>query len=75
MRKLIVATFAALMLFAFEMTIPKSSEAGYHAPWYACYVESGGTLQKCVGPFNNQYACMGHQYSIPYGARWLGCKQ
>ena len=75
MRKLIVATFAALMLCAFEMTIPKSSQATYHAPWYACYVESGGTLQKCVGPFDNQYACMGYQYSIPYGARWLGCKQ
>ena len=75
MKTLIAATFAALMFFAFEMIVPKSSEATYHAPWYACYVESGGTLQKCVGPFNNQYACMGHQYSIPYGARWLGCKQ
>ena len=75
MKTLIAATFAALMLFTFEMTVPKSSEAGWNDPWYACYVVSGGTLQKCVGPFNNQYACMGHQYSIPYGARWLGCKQ
>ena len=67
MRKLIAAMFAVLILFAFEMAIPKSSQATYHAPWYACYVESGGTLQKCVGPFDNQYACMGYQYSIPYG--------
>ena len=28
MKTLIAATFAALMFFAFEMTIPKSSEAG-----------------------------------------------
>ena len=28
MKTLITATFAALMFFAFEMTIPKSSEAG-----------------------------------------------
>ena len=75
MKTLIAATFAALMFFAFEMAIPKSSEAGLNDPWYACYVVQGGTLQKCVGPFNNQYACMGYQYSIPYGARWLGCKQ
>ena len=75
MKTLITATFAALMFFAFEMTVPKSSEATYHAPWYACFVESGGTLQKCVGPFDNMYACMGYQYSIPYGARWMGCKQ
>ena len=75
MKTIIAAAFAALIFFASEMVIPKSSEATYHAPWYACYVESGGTLQKCVGPFDNQYACMGYRYSIPYGARWLGCKQ
>ena len=28
MKTLITATFAALMFFAFEMTVPKSSEAG-----------------------------------------------
>ena len=75
MKTLIAATFVAMMFFAFEMTVPKSSEAGYHAPWYACYVESGGTLRKCVGPYDNKFACMAYQYSIPYGARWLGCKQ
>ena len=74
-KKFVLAMFVAFAFFAFEMTVPKSSEAYYHAPWYACYVESGGTLQKCVGPFDNKYACMGYQYSIPYGARWMGCKQ
>ena len=52
MKKFVLAMFVAFAFFAFEMIIPKSSEAGYHAPWYACYVESGGTLQKCVGPFD-----------------------
>ena len=55
-------------------TINKS-EASYHAPWYACYVEQGGTLQKCMGPYQNKYACMATKYSLPYGARWIGCKQ
>jgi len=75
MKTFIVATFAALMFFAFEMAIPKSSEAGYNDPWYACYVVSGGTLQKCIGPFKDQWTCRSYQWKIPFGSRWTGCKQ
>ena len=75
MKTLIAATFAALMFFAFEMIVPKSSEASYHAPWYACFVESGGTLQKCVGPFNDRWTCQSYQWKLPLGSRWMGCKQ
>ena len=44
MKTLIAATFAALVLFAFEMTVPKKSKAGFNDPWYACYVVQGGSL-------------------------------
>ena len=43
MKKLIAATFAALMFFAFEMAIPKSSEAGM-----TCSTDSWGNTQ-CYG--------------------------
>ena len=75
MKTLIVATFAALMLFAFEMVVPKSSKAGLGDPWYACYVVSGGSLESCVGPFKDQFSCGAYRFKIPFGARWTGCKQ
>ena len=61
MKTLIAATFAALVLFAFEMTVPKKSKAGFNDPWYACYVVQGGSLVKCVGPFKDQFTCGAYQ--------------
>jgi len=75
MKKIIVAMFAVLMLFAFQMAVPKSSKAGLGDPWYACYVVQGGTLETCVGPFNDQFSCGAYRFKIPLGARWTGCKQ
>ena len=75
MKKFVLAMFVAFAFFAFEMIIPKSSEAGLNDPWYACYVVQGGTLQKCVGPFKDSFTCGAYQWKIPFGARWMGCKQ
>ena len=65
MKTFVIATFVVLVFFAFEMVAPKSSEAGWNDPWYACYVVSGGTLQKCVGPFKDQWTCRTYQWEIP----------
>ena len=67
--------FTAILFFGIQLLTLNKSEASYHAPWYACYVEQGGTLQKCIGPFQNKYACEAKRYSLPYGTRWIGCKQ
>ena len=75
MKKLIVTMLAVLMFVAFEMAVPKSSKAGLGDPWYACYVVSGGTLETCVGPFQDQFSCGAYRFQIPFGARWTGCKQ
>ena len=75
MKKLIAAMLAVLMFVAFEMVVPKSSKAGLGDPWYACYVVSGGTLETCVGPFQDQFSCGAYRFQIPFGARWTGCKQ
>ena len=75
MKKIIVAMFAVLMLFAFQMAVPKSSKAGIGDPWYACYQVQNGTLVKCVGPFKDQWKCGTYRYKIPFGAKWRGCKQ
>ena len=49
-------TIFASIVFIFLFTMPiTKTEASYHGPWYACYVESGGQLEKCVGPFKNKY--------------------
>ena len=67
--------FTATLFFGVQLLTLNKSEASYHVPWYACYVEQGGTLQKCIGPYQNKYVCMAAKYSLPYGARWIGCKQ
>ena len=73
MKKIILALTILIGLF---ILIPQKETKAYsHVPWYACYVEQGGQLEKCVGPFQNQYSCMAYRYQMPYGARWTGCKQ
>ena len=67
--------FTVTLFFGVQLLTLNKSEASYHAPWYACYVEQGGTLQKCIGPYQTKYACMAAKYSLPYGVRWIGCKQ
>ena len=69
-----IIIFTSVLFFGMQLLTLNKSEASYHAPWYACYVEQGGTLQKCIGPFQNKYACEAKRYSIPYGATWLGCR-
>tara|TARA_B110001452_G_C15044931_1_gene364879 strand:+ start:306 stop:533 length:228 start_codon:yes stop_codon:yes gene_type:complete len=75
MIKLKMIIFTSILFFGMQLLTLNKSEASYHAPWYACYVEQGGTLQKCIGPFQNKYACEAKRYSLPYGTRWIGCKQ
>ena len=70
-----IIIFTSVLFFGMQLLTLNKSEASYHAPWYACYVEQGGTLQKCMGPYQNKYACMAAKYSLPYGVRWIGCKQ
>tara|TARA_Y100000022_G_C13022555_1_gene271822 strand:+ start:188 stop:409 length:222 start_codon:yes stop_codon:yes gene_type:complete len=71
MKKTLFILTALLTLLIF---VPqKESKASYHGPWYACYIEQNSVFQKCIGPYQNKYACMGNRYSIPFGARWLGC--
>jgi|TARA_B110000858_G_scaffold27495_1_gene28925 hypothetical protein len=70
-----IIIFTSVLFFGMQLLTLNKSEASYHAPWYACYVEQGGTLQKCIGPFQNKYACEAKRYSLPYGTRWIGCKQ
>jgi len=50
-------------------------KASYHAPWYACYMEQGGTMRKCVGPFKSKFECFNYRWKLAYGQRWLGCFQ
>ena len=75
MIKLKMIIFTSILFFGMQLLTLNKSEASYHAPWYACYVEQGGTLQKCIGPFQNKYACEAKRYSLAYGTRWIGCKQ
>ena len=75
MRKIILTAIAFTVFFGVQLLTPNQSEAGYNDPWYACYVVQGGSLQKCIGPFQNKYTCQAKQYTIPYGATWMGCKQ
>ena len=75
MIKTIKIICTTILFFGVQLLILNKSEASYHAPWYACYSEQGGTLQKCIGPFQNKYACEAKRYSLPYGTRWIGCKQ
>ena len=75
MKQLKFAAIALTIFFGIQLLTLNKSEASYHAPWYACYVEQGGTLKKCIGPFQNKYTCESKRYSLPYGARWLGCFQ
>ena len=64
--------FAAVVILL--ISVPqKETKASYHGPWYACYIELNSSFKKCMGPFQDKYSCMGYRYSIPYGARWLGC--
>lgn len=70
-----IILFTSVLFFGMQLLTLSKSEASYHAPWYACYVEQGGTLQKCIGPFQNKYACEAKRYSLAYGTRWIGCKQ
>ena len=70
-----IIIFTSILFFGMQLLTLNKSEASYHAPWYACYAEQGGTLQKCIGPFQNKYACEAKRYSLPYGTRWIGCKQ
>ena len=67
--------FTVALFFGVQLLTLNKSEASYHVPWYACYVEQGGTLQKCIGPYQNKYECMAAKYSLPYGVKWIGCKQ
>ena len=75
MKKLKFVAIAMTIFFGMQLLTLNKSEASYHAPWYACYVEQGGSLKKCIGPFQNKYTCESKRYSLPYGARWLGCFQ
>ena len=75
MIKLKMIIFTSIFFFGMQLLTLNKSEASYHAPWYACYVEQGGTLQKCIGPIQNKYACEAKRYSLAYGTRWIGCKQ
>ena len=75
MKKLTLVSITFTLFFGVQLLTANKSEAYYHAPYYACYVEQGGTLQKCIGPFKSKYTCEGKKYSLPYGTRWLGCKQ
>ena len=75
MKQLKFAAIALTIFFGIQLLTLNKSEASYHAPWYACYVEQGGSLKKCIGPFQNKYTCESKRYSIPYGSRWLGCFQ
>jgi hypothetical protein len=75
MKKITLIAIAFTIFFGVQLLTTNKSEASYHAPWYACYVEQGGSLQKCIGPFQNKYACESKRYTIPYGATWMGCKQ
>jgi len=70
-----LVAIALTILFGVQLLTLDKSEASYHAPWYACYIEQGGSLQKCMGPYQNKYTCESKRYSIPYGSRWLGCFQ
>jgi hypothetical protein len=70
-----IIIFTSVLFFGMQLLTLNKSEASYHAPWYACYAEQGGTLQKCIGPFQNKYVCEAKRYSLPYGTRWIGCKQ
>ena len=74
MKKITLTAIAFTIIFGVQLLTSNKSEASYHAPYYACYVEQGGSLQKCIGPFQNKYACESKRYSIPYGATWLGCR-
>ncbi|MDA9084808.1 hypothetical protein N9J95_01245 [Candidatus Pelagibacter sp.] len=75
MKKIILIGSFFSIFFGIKFFDINKSYAGLYDPWYACYVVQGGSLQKCMGPYQNKYACMGAKYSIPYGARWIGCKQ
>jgi len=75
MIKFILITSVVSIFLGIQFFDIKKSHAGLNDPWYACYVVQGGSLQKCMGPYQNKYACMAQKYSIPYGARWIGCKQ
>ena len=75
MKKLKFVAIAMTIFFGMQLLTLNKSEASYHAPWFACYIEQGGSLQKCIGPFQSKYTCESKRYTIPYGARWLGCFQ
>ena len=75
MKKLTLVAITFTLFFGVQLLTANKSEASYHAPYYACYIEKGGSLQKCIGPFQNKYACEAKKYSLPYGTRWIGCKQ
>jgi hypothetical protein len=74
-KKITLTAIAFTIIFGVQLLTADKSEAGYNDPWYACYVVSGGSLQKCIGPFQNKYACQAKKYTIPYGATWMGCRQ
>jgi len=75
MKKITLVAITFTIFFGVQLLTATKSEAGYHAPWYACYVEQGGSLQKCIGPIQGKYACEAKKYALPYSARWIGCKQ
>jgi hypothetical protein len=49
--------------------------AGINDPWFLAYQVSGGTLTQYKGPYRDRIACMNDRFSIPVGARFLGCYQ
>lgn len=75
MKKIILFIFISLTFFSIQNIYSNNSHAGLNDPWYACFIVSGGTLQKCMGPYNNKFECLAQRYNIPLYARWLGCKQ
>ena len=75
MKKITLMLSVLSILFGFQFFTAEKSVAGLMGPWYACYIVKGGSLQKCMGPYDNKYSCRAARYSIPFGATWLGCKQ
>ncbi len=52
------------------------SQYNLSAKWYLVYKEQGGSIQKVIGPFNNQFECEAARYTkLPFGAEYIGCYQ
>ena len=52
-----------------------TASAGFNDPWYLAYQVSGGTLTKYLGPYSSKMECQGARYTLPFGAKYIGCYQ